>query len=551
MLGARGISDPDFLAPSLNHLHDPSLLPGIDRAAERILAALQRHERVVVYADYDVDGVSAAAILWHTIRAIDPDAQVSTYLPHRLEEGYGLNSEAIAKLCETNDLIISVDCGVTAVEPAKIARDRKIDLIITDHHTPPTDKSRLPDAFSIVHPAIPGQSPYPFPDLCGAGVAFKLAWRLATLHGQSEKAPPPFRRLLVELLALAAMGVIADVVSLRGENRVIARFGLEQIRRSALVGVQALRDESGIGEDSIDAADIGFRLAPRLNAIGRLGHAREALELLTTADAARAGEIARSLTEWNDERRKTESLITRQAETRAIEAGMTSGEHRAIVLSDPSWHRGVVGICCSRLVGKFHRPTILLQRDGDLCHGSARSIDGFDLHEALCACSEHLESFGGHAMAAGMRLRFDRLEAFTSAFVAHANNKLVPQDLTRRVFIDAECEPGALSLAAAEDLGRLAPFGRENNKPLLLIRGARVAAAPRMLGSTGKHLTFDIEGSRPALRIKCWNWTGTLAEAGILIRPGNTYDLLVTPEINSWNGRRSVEASLEDLRISD
>ncbi|MBX3389603.1 MAG: single-stranded-DNA-specific exonuclease RecJ [Phycisphaeraceae bacterium] len=543
--------DPDFLTPSLTQLHDPSLLPGIDRAAERILRAIRQRQRIVVYADYDVDGVSAAAILWHMVRAIDPDANVSTYLPHRLEEGYGLNAEAISKLCDSHDLIVSVDCGVTAVVPARIARDRKIDLIITDHHTPPTEAAGLPEAFSIVHPAIPGHKPYPFPHLCGAGVAFKLAWRLATLHNESEKAAPPFKRLLVELLALAAMGVIADVVPLRGENRVIARFGLEQILRSALLGVRALRDESGIGEDSIDAADIGFRLAPRLNAIGRLGHAREALELLTTADVGRATDIAKALSVWNDERRKTESLISRQAESLAVQAGMTAHDHRAIVLCDSSWHRGVIGICCSRLVGQFHRPTILLQRDGETCHGSARSIDGFDLHEALQACSEHLESFGGHAMAAGMKIRFDRLEAFRHAFVSYANSKLSHSDLTRRTYIDAECEIGELDLAAAEDLAHLAPFGRENNKPLLLIRGARIASAARPLGSSGKHLSFAIGDMRTALRIKCWNWAGILANAGISLRPGQEYDLLVSPEINTWNGRRSVEASLEDLRLTD
>lgn len=551
ILRARGISDPSFLAPSLNQLHDPSLLPGVDRAAERILLAIRQRERIVVYADYDVDGVSAAAILWHMIRAIDPDAHLSTYLPHRLEEGYGLNEEAIAKLCDANDLIISVDCGVTAVGPARIARDRRIDLIITDHHTPPALESGLPDAFSIVHPAIPGHPPYPFPHLCGAGVAFKLAWRLATLHGQSERASPPFKRLLIELLALAAMGVIADVVPLLGENRVIARFGLERVSRSELVGVRALRDESGIGADSVEAADIGFRLAPRLNAIGRLGHAREALELLTTVDARRASEIAHSLTHWNDERRKTEALISRRAEDLATESGMTSDDHRAIVLCDPSWHRGVVGICCSRLVGRFHRPTILLQRDGELCHGSARSIDGFDLHVALSACSEHLESFGGHAMAAGLKVRADRLERFTSAFVAYANSKLTAADLTRRNHIDSECQPGELNMAAAEDLDRLAPFGRDNTRPLLLIRGARLASTPRMLGTSGKHFSFDIEGSRPALRIKCWNWTSTLAGAGITLKAGSRLDLLISPEINSWNERRSVEASLEDLRLAD
>jgi len=550
VLAARGISEPDFLQPSLKHLHDPSLLPGLDRAAARILAAIRARERIVIYADYDVDGVSAAAILWRMIKAIAPEATVTTYLPHRLEEGYGLNAEAISKLCDANDLIISVDCGVTAVGPARVARDRGVDLIITDHHTPPRDESDLPGAFAVVHPLTPGHAPYPFPDLCGAGVAFKVAWRLATLESGSQKARPELQRVLIELLALAAMGVIADVVPLRGENRVIARFGLDQIRRSELAGVRALRDESGLGAENVEASDIGFRLGPRLNAIGRLGHAREALELLTTSDEARAREIAGALTGWNDERRKTESMISDHAGSLAIDLGMTTPEHRAIVLCDQSWHRGVVGICCSRLVGLYHRPTILLQRDGDLCFGSARSIDGFDLHAALAACSEHLESFGGHAMAAGLKVRADRLGDFTRAFVEYTNARLAPSDLVRRTIIDAECDVAELDMGAAEALSALAPFGRENPRPLLLLRGATLATAPRALGKTGKHIAFDVKQGSRVLRVKGWSWIGPLAEAGITLHPGQVLNLLASPEINSWNGRRNVEATLEDLCIS-
>lgn len=549
VLAARGIVDPEFLKPSLKHLHDPSLLPGLDRAAARILSAIRAKERIVIYADYDVDGVSAAAILWHMIRAIDPGAHVTTYLPHRLEEGYGLNAEAISKLCDSNDLIVSVDCGVTAVGPARVAHERGIDLIITDHHTPPHDPEALPRAYAVVHPLTPGHTPYPFPDLCGAGVAFKLAWKLATLESDSQKAKPELQRLLIELLALASMGVIADVVPLRGENRVLARFGLDQIKRSSLVGVRALRDESGLGGENVEASDIGFRLGPRLNAIGRLGHAREALELLTTTDESRAVEIAQALTGWNDERRKTESLISDEAAAYAIGRGMTTPDHRAIVLSHESWHRGVVGICCSRLVGLYHRPTILLQREGDLCYGSARSIDGFDLHAALEACREHLESFGGHAMAAGLKVRVDRLDDFTRAFVSYTNSRLAPEDLVQRTNVDAECKVSELDMDAAEALSALSPFGRENARPLVLLRGAALVTAPRALGKSGKHISFDVAHGSRSIRVKGWNWIGPLAEAGITLRAGRKLDLLITPEINSWNGRRSVEATLEDLRI--
>lgn len=551
VLDSRGITDPGFLRPSLNQLHEPSLMPGLERAAARIFQAIRERQRIVIYADYDVDGVSAAAILWHMIRAIDPNATVATYLPHRIEEGYGLNDEAITRLCDSHDLIVSVDCGVTAVGPARIAMERGVDLIITDHHTPPRDPGGLPQALAIVHPLGPGKAPYPFPDLCGAGVAFKVAWRLATLASGAPRATAELQRVLIELLALAAMGVIADVVPLRGENRVLARFGLDQITRSTMVGVRALRDESGLGGDGVDASDIGFRLGPRLNAIGRLGHAREALEMLTTADEARARQIGASLTGWNDERRRMEAQITEQAAGLAITTGMADTAQRAIVLCDQDWHRGVVGICCSRLVGLYHRPTILLRRDGDLCHGSGRSIDGFDLHAALEACGEHLESFGGHPMAAGLKVRWDRFDAFKQAFLAYANDRLSPDHMVPRRVVDAECVVGELNMAQTEALDSLKPFGRDNARPLLLVRDATIASEPRALGNTGKHVRFDIKHGPSMLRVKAWNWTADLAKAGATLRPGRAFDFLLSPEINTWNGRRSVEATLEDLRPAD
>ncbi len=524
-------------------------MPGLEKAATRILQALASGESIVIYADYDVDGVSAAAVLWHTLRAIRPDARVETYLPHRLEEGYGLNPEAIAKLCDTHSLIISVDCGITAVAPARVARERGVDLIITDHHTPPQKEAGLPDAFALVHPLIPGREPYPFPHLCGAGVAFKLAWRLATLYSGGERVRPELRSLLIELVALAAMGVIADVVPLRGENRVLAHFGLDQIRRSSLAGVRALRDESKLGGENVEAADIGFRLGPRLNAVGRLGHAKEALELLTSADEARSKEIARALTGWNNERRTTEAAITKAAQELAITRGMTVEGHRAIVLADPAWHRGVVGICCSRLVGLFSRPVILLQQEGDLCHGSARSIDGFDLHSAITACSAHVESFGGHAMAAGLKVRTDRLADFTRAFVEHANALLTPADLVQSMWIDAECEIRELDQPGVASLASLSPYGRDNYEPRVLLREVQIAGPIRPLGSNGSHVAFDVKQGNRLLRVKGWGWAPELARSDLSLRPGSRIDAVVVPGLNTWNGRTSVEAVLHDLRI--
>lgn len=548
ILSARGITDPRFLDATLRDLHDPSLMPDLDKAAARILDALHRDQSIVIYADYDVDGVSSAAILWHLLRALKPDVRLATYLPHRLEEGYGLNREAVAKLAEEHDLIISVDCGITAAIPARDVKARGRDLIITDHHTPPKSETDLPDAFALVHPLTPGRTPYPFPHLCGAGVAYKLAWRLATLSSGGDKVSPPLRAMLIELLALASMGVIADVVPLLGENRVIARFGLQQITRSSIVGVRALCEESKLHE-GVEAADVGFRLGPRLNAIGRLGHAREALELLTTNDASRAAEIALALTDWNNDRRRIEGEISKHAEQRAIDRGMTADNHRAIVLADTDWHRGVIGICCSRLVGLFHRPTILLQQEGELCHGSGRSIDGFDLHEALAACSAHLETFGGHAMAAGLKLRTDRLEAFLADFVAYANNRLKPSDLVATTLIDARPSAAELSFDAVSRLAQLAPYGRENPEPRLLLEGVVIQGTPRIFGAASNHVMFDAVHQARPIKVKFWSGAPILARHAVRLAHNTRLSLVGTAKLDTWNGNRRVELTLHDLKL--
>ena len=361
--GLRGEAASRFLDPKLTDLHDPALLPGATRAAERVLHALATREPIVIYGDYDVDGVTASSILFHLCRAIAPDAPVSIYIPHRLDEGYGINAEAIAALADEGArVIVSVDCGVTAIAPAQVAHARSVDLIITDHHNTlaparPGEDPPLPDCYVIVHPRLPG-SRYPYPELAGAGVAFKLAWRIATLHSGGERVHPNLRETLLDLLALASLGTIADIVPLVDENRVIARFGLSRLRAMNNEGMRALIDASGLASDKISAEDVGFRLGPRLNACGRLGHAREAAELLTTASGDRAVEIATQLTNLNKERQAAERRIFEQAHTLAEESGMCADERRAIVLAHDDWHPGVVGIVCSRLVERRRRPTI-------------------------------------------------------------------------------------------------------------------------------------------------------------------------------------------------
>jgi single-stranded-DNA-specific exonuclease len=557
VLNGRGLSDPaaaaQFLEPTLKHLHKPSLLPDLDRAAARILAAAKAGEPLVIYGDYDVDGITATAVLYHTLKALAPGAPISTYIPHRLEEGYGLNSDAIAEIAAKGArVIVSVDCGVTATGPASVAKAAGVDLIITDHHNLP--HGPLPDAFAIVHPRVPG-SAYPFGELCGAGVAFKLAWRLCTLACGSERVTEALRELLLELLALTSLGVIADVVPLVGENRVIAHAGLRRIKFSKIEGLRALVEASGLSGEKVGEEDVGFRIGPRLNACGRMDHARDAVELLTAATGPRAVEIAEQLTRLNDQRRATEQSILRHACELAEQAGMTMPDRRAIVLAHPDWHAGVVGIVCSRLVERYGRPAILMCDQGGVCHGSGRSIDGFSLHAALHACAPHLTSFGGHDMAAGLKLASDRLGAFTDAFTAEANRAIDPESLTPAIGYDCDARLEELTLPVVQQLERLSPFGQGNPPVRLRLPAVRVAMRPQTMGSGNKHIALQVTGGSGGsggsggrlLRLVAWNWAERIEQLPV----GRTIDALIAPRASEWNGGVKVEATLVDMRPCD
>ncbi len=557
VLAARGLDDAEranlFLNPRLVQMHDPSLIPDLDRAAERLLEAVRRRERVVIYGDYDVDGVTATAILYHILRAIEPEGDVSTYVPHRLEEGYGLNCEAISRLAEDGArVIVSVDCGITALEPAVTARDAGVNLIITDHHNPPASLADLPPAFAVVHPRRP-DSAYPFGHLCGAGVAYKLAWRLATMHCGGERVNAELRDLLVELLAFAALGSVADVVPLVDENRVLARFGLGRMAQTKLRGLQALLEASGLLGASVDSYAAGFRLAPRLNAAGRLGHAREAVELFTTATGGRAAEIAARLTDQNQRRQSVERAIAEQACEMVEAAGMHKEERRAIVLAHPDWHPGVIGIVCSRLVERYCRPTVLMQRgtvasgEGEevVCRGSGRSIDGFNLHEALSQCSDLFTSFGGHDMAAGLAMPAANLETFTERFTAIANASIAPDRLLHDVSIDALTTIDELLPETVVELEKMAPFGPGNPSVNVLIRGAELAAPLRLLGRTGKHASLHLVQNGRHMRAVAWGW----GERADELHRGMKLDLVVRPQLSTFDGRVSVEPEVKDLRL--
>lgn len=550
LLVRRGLRDDgsarNFLDPKLTDLHDPALLPGCDRAAQRLVEAVQSKQRIVIYGDYDVDGVTATAILFHLLRTLDPEADVRCYVPHRIEEGYGLNAAAIGQLCDEGaKLILSVDCGITAVEPAAVARQKGVDLIITDHHTM---GEALPDAFAIVHPRLAEnpKSSYPFPDLCGAGVAYKLAWQTARVWCQSEKLPDPYKKLLVDLLPLAALGTIADVVPLVGENRVLVRYGLSRIKNTPWDGLNALIDTSRLRDEKIDSYHVGYVLGPRLNACGRMGHAREAVRLLTEANAAQAHSLAEFLNLENERRRATERKIFDQAKAMVKQAGYDQPDCRAVVLAHDEWHAGVVGIVCSRLVEAFGRPTVLLSTANGEAQGSARSIGGYDIHEAFTACAEHLTSYGGHAMAAGLRMEKTHVDAFRRAMMDHAAQHIPPDQLTLTIQLDAEVSFRELTLESMQWIQKLQPFGRDNPDPVFRLRDVQLKQPARTMGAEARHLSFLAHQDGVGMRCVAWN----MGHLQPQLPAGTRLDLAAQPKLNTYNGRTNVELVVEDFRLS-
>jgi single-stranded-DNA-specific exonuclease len=529
-----------FLRPELKELLPPEQLPGAVEAGRRLADAARRGRKIVIYGDYDVDGVTATAILWHGLTLAG--ANVGFYIPSRLDEGYGVNVEALEQIrAEGADLVITVDCGITAVEEARLARTLGLELIITDHHEP---RGELPDAAVVVHPTACGsESANPY--LSGAGVAFKVAWALARELCGSARVTAEYRDFLLDATAFAALGLVADVVPLTGENRVIASFGLRHLCHIDNPGLRALIEVSGLtGKRSYDEYDVGFVLAPRLNAVGRLGHARLAVELFTRADPERARQIASNLDAQNRQRQTVEQRIVKQAEALVVEQGFHRESKRGIVLASPDWHPGVIGIVASRLVDRFCRPTVLISLDGETGQGSGRSIPSFPLHEVLATCEQHLISHGGHAMAAGVRIAAGQIEAFVDAFLAQAARRLTPADLVPKLSLDDEVELGQLVPGVVEAILRMAPFGIGNPKPRLATGVVDLADEPRAVGNGGQHLQFTVRQGRTYRKAIAFGRGQRLRQ----LLDHRRLRLAFEPIINDWGGRRKVELKVIDWK---
>ncbi len=545
LLLCRGIHDGrlarDFLEAKLSSLRDPEDLPGVTGAADRIMAAIAAGRRIVIYGDYDVDGMSGTALLFLCLKMLS--AEVSYYVPHRIDEGYGLNCDSLTTLAGRGaQMIVTVDCGIASVVEAELARELGLELVITDHHEIP---ARLPTAAAIVHPGLPN-SAYPFAGLCGAGVAFKLAWALCQRASQSKKVGPRMRDFLMQAMGLVSLGTVADVVPLVDENRVLVRHGLASLRERPGLGIAALMKLTGIdGKPALSSEHIAFTLAPRLNAAGRLGQATLGIELLTTDSADRALALAAYLHELNDSRESLERSIYLAANKQAVEQFDPEGD-AALVLADRGWHAGVIGIVASRLAEKFHRPVVLIAFDPLGIKpgiGSARSVPGFSLHVALQACSEHLLSHGGHAAAAGLKIEEAKLAAFRSCFCEHAAAEISATNRVAELRIDAEVPFSALTSAAVADLERLAPFGHANPRPLLCTSNVTLSEPPKRIGGGERHLALRLSQHGVHLRAIAFGGGEWAAELSEIDGP---IDVAFRPLINHYRGRKSVELQVCD-----
>ena len=548
LLICRGVSDPEvarrFLDPKLSALRDPGELPGCLEATARIQEAIRAGKRIVVYGDYDVDGITGTALLRQCIKLLGGD--VSYYVPHRIDEGYGLNHEAIRSLAtQKAELIVTVDCGITSVEEAMTARECGVELIITDHHEP---GSSLPAA-PIVHPRLPGR-PYPFPSLSGSGVAFKLAWALCQQASGAKKVGERMKEFLLQATGLAALGTVADVVPLIDENRVLVRHGLDSLKKVPPLGLATLLRITELdSKPRLDSEDVAFTLAPRLNAAGRLGQAQLAVELLITDRPDRAEELAQYVDRLNASRQTLERSVYLAAHKQAKEQFDPENDP-ALVLADRGWHAGVIGIVAGRLAEKYHRPVILISWDNlgvKPGTGSARSVPGFALHRALAACGGYLLGHGGHAAAAGLSIEEKNLECFRSAFCEYAAGEIAEEERTAELLIDAEAPLSAFTLRVVEQIEQLAPFGQANARPLLCTSGVTLVDPPHTIGSGGRHLALKLRQHDITLRAVAFGGGDWMEELNAANGP---LEVAFRPVINTFRGRRSVELHLVDWRAN-
>jgi single-stranded-DNA-specific exonuclease len=536
----RNISSADearaFFNPSLDYLHDPFLMKDMNIAVDRISTAVKKNEKILVYGDYDVDGTTAVALMYSFLK--DQYSNVEYYIPDRYKEGYGVSFQGLDYAYQNNcKVIITLDCGIKAVEKVKYARTKGLDVIICDHHYPGDE---IPRALAVLDPKQPSCS-YPYKELSGCGVGFKLIHAYSRVHGI------PFNKIS-HYLDLVAVSIASDIVPITGENRVMAYFGLKRLNESPRTGLKEIIRESEINK-VLTIEDVVFKIGPRINAAGRMETGSKAVDLLVSSDTHLATGISKEINNFNIERRSVDRIITTEA-LRMIAEDQGTVNSRTTVLYNPNWKKGVIGIVASRLIETYYRPTVILTESNGFATGSARSVQGYDLYQAIEACSDLLESFGGHMFAAGLTLKKENIRPFMEKFEQYVNSTITEEQLVPRIFIDTELSFSEINDDFFRTMSQFQPFGPENMSPVFVSRNVFDTGSGRMVGSSGEHLKLDL----------CQESTGQKSFSAIAfsqanhfeyIKGGNSFDICYSLEMNEFRGNRNLQLNIRDIKTPE
>ena len=516
-----------FLNPNRNDFHDPYLLPDMKNAVDRIVKSIQNKEKIIIYGDYDVDGITSITVLKSFLE--ERGLKVDHYIPNRLEEGYGLNKQALKEISTKNyDLMITVDCGISAVEEIKYANELGIETIITDHHEPGDE---IPKAFAVID-AKRKDNKYPFRELAGVGVSFKLCQAIAIKLGLDEKE-------YLKYLDIVCVGTISDIVPLIDENRVITKLGLKLVKQTKNLGLKAIIDASGYSK--IDSTTISFGIAPRINACGRMGYQEDALKLFLSKDSNEVNELIQKLNTYNSKRQDTEKNIYNEAIEQIQKGNLDKDD--VIIIGGNNWHHGVIGIVSSKITDMYFKPSILLCFEDDIAKGSGRSIPGFDLYEALSKCSNSIEKFGGHSMAVGITIKKDKLEEFKKQLENIAKNSNI-KDIMPIINIDGQINLSDVDKDVVESLSILEPFGEGNKMPLFAYKNLKIDSIRAL--SEGKHLKLTLKDNNNIINAIGFNM-GYLADEYLI---GDRIDVVGLLEINTFNGVDNIQINLKDVMKS-
>ena len=525
-----------FFEPDLGYLHDPFMMKDMNVAVERISTAVKKNEKILVYGDYDVDGTTAVALMYSFLK--EQYSNVEYYIPDRYKEGYGVSFLGIDFAFQNNcKIMITLDCGIKAVEKVKYARTKGIDVIICDHHYPGDE---IPRALAVLDPKQPGCN-YPYKELSGCGVGFKLVHAYSRVHGI------PFSRI-ANYLDLVAVSIASDIVPLTGENRVLAYFGLKQLNESPRTGLKEIIREADVCH-ALTIEDVVFKIGPRINAAGRMEAGSKAVELLISSDTKLATGMSKEINSFNIERRNVDRSITTEA-MRMISDDLRNVNARTTVLFNPGWKKGVIGIVASRLIETYYRPTVILTESNGFATGSARSVQGYDLYQAIEACSDLLESFGGHMFAAGLTLKKENIKPFMERFERYVKSTITEEQLVPRVFVDSELSFTEINEEFYSFLNKFQPFGPENMSPVFVSRNIFDAGSGRMVGSSGEHLKLDLchestgQKTFPAIAF-------SQAEYFEYIKAGKPIDICYSIEMNEFRGNRNLQLNIRDIKIPE